>query len=613
MASKILITGVNDLQSQFPEIAKEWHPTRNGDLKPTQVTKSSGKKVWWQCSKHTDHEWETTIYTKTSGSSCPICVGQKVLEGFNDLNTTDPDLAKEWHPTRNGDLKPTEISRGTNKKVWWQCSKYPDHEWDAKIANRTINGRGCPICAGQKVLEGFNDLNTTDPELAKEWHPTRNGDLKPTEISRGTGKKVWWQCIKYPDHEWDAVISSRSLTGRGCPFCSSNKVLEGFNDLNTTEPELAKEWHPTRNGDLKATQVSRSSDKKVWWQCSNYPDHEWVAVIGSRTTGIGCSICDGKTVLEGFNDLKSQFPELVKEWHPTKNGNLKPTDFTKSSGKKVWWQCSKYPDHEWDSVIASRSQGCSCPICEDQRVLEGFNDLKTTDPELAKEWHPTRNGDLKSTDVVKGSGKKVWWQCSKYPDHEWEATITSRTRGSRCSICIGQKVLVGFNDLNTTDPEIAKEWHPTRNGNLKPADFTRGSSAKKVWWQCSKDPDHEWCSKVASRSINGCPICAEYGFNPEKDAWFYLMQRPAEQQFGITNDFQTRMQAHERNGWSLIDHTSVPSSGQKVFDIEKLFKRWLKKEIGLLEGTTENWSTTKMEVQSLAELKARSGIETDLF
>ena len=91
------------------------------------------------------------------------------------------------------------------------------------------------------------------------------------------------------------------------------------------------------------------------------------------------------------------------------------------------------------------------------------------------------------------------------------------------------------------------------------------------------------------------------------------MQRPAEQQFGITNDLQTRMQAHERNGWSLIDHTSVPSSGQKVFDIEKLFKRWLKKEIGRMEGTTENWSTTKMEVQSLAELKARSGIKTDLF
>ena len=91
------------------------------------------------------------------------------------------------------------------------------------------------------------------------------------------------------------------------------------------------------------------------------------------------------------------------------------------------------------------------------------------------------------------------------------------------------------------------------------------------------------------------------------------MKRPGEQQLGITNDFSTRIKRHESNGWSLIEHTTVPSKGQKVLDTENTFKKWLKKEIGIIEGTTENWSTTKMEVQSLAELKARSGIETDLF
>jgi predicted GIY-YIG superfamily endonuclease len=111
----------------------------------------------------------------------------------------------------------------------------------------------------------------------------------------------------------------------------------------------------------------------------------------------------------------------------------------------------------------------------------------------------------------------------------------------------------------------------------------------------------------------GCPICAEYGFNPGKDAWFYLMERTGEQQLGVTNDLPTRLKTHERNGWNLVEHTSVPSRGQKVLDIEKAFKQWLKKEIGLIKGTTENWSTTSMQVQSLAELKERSGIETDLF
>ena len=90
------------------------------------------------------------------------------------------------------------------------------------------------------------------------------------------------------------------------------------------------------------------------------------------------------------------------------------------------------------------------------------------------------------------------------------------------------------------------------------------------------------------------------------------MQRPGEQQLGITNELDVRRKTHERNGWTLVEHTE-PASGQKVLDTENAFKKWLKKEIGLIKGTTENWSTTSMEVQSLAELKARSGIETDLF
>ena len=122
-----------------------------------------------------------------------------------------------------------------------------------------------------------------------------------------------------------------------------------------------------------------------------------------------------------------------------------------------------------------------------------------------------------------------------------------------------------------------------------------------------------WEAVISSRSGGtGCPLCAEYGFNTAESAWFYLMQRPGEQQLGITNVLHDRLRTHERNGWTLLEHTE-PALGQKVLDIENAFKKWLMKEIGLMKGTTENWSTTKMEVQSLAELKARSGIETDLF
>ena len=136
---------------------------------------------------------------------------------------------------------------------------------------------------------------------------------------------------------------------------------------------------------------------------------------------------------------------------------------------------------------------------------------------------------------------------------------------------------------------------------------------KKMYWKCKEG--HIYSSLVANRTGkgSGCSQCADYGFNIGKSAWFYLMRRLGEQQFGITNDLPTRIKRHKKNGWILLEHTIEGASGKKVQETEALFKKWLKKEIGVMEGTTENWSTVSMEVQSLAELKARSGIETDLF
>ena len=90
------------------------------------------------------------------------------------------------------------------------------------------------------------------------------------------------------------------------------------------------------------------------------------------------------------------------------------------------------------------------------------------------------------------------------------------------------------------------------------------------------------------------------------------MEKPGEQQFGITNEINERMKHHKRFGWSEVEIVG-PSPGDQILQTETALKRWLKKEIGAIEGTTENWMTSAMEVRSLAELKARSGIETDLF
>jgi predicted GIY-YIG superfamily endonuclease len=173
-------------------------------------------------------------------------------------------------------------------------------------------------------------------------------------------------------------------------------------------------------------------------------------------------------------------------------------------------------------------------------------------------------------------------------------------------------VLEGFNDLTTTGPEVSREWHPSKNGKLLPTQVTKYSN-KRVWWRCQVDPSHEWHVTINSRSLGrGCPSCAKHGFDPAKPAWFYLMERAGEQQIGITGDWQTRKKYHERHGWRPIE-CLYHESGQKALEVETQLKDWLRNSVGLINGTKENWMTASMEVRSLSELKARSGIDTDLF
>ena len=143
------------------------------------------------------------------------------MKNKKSLLETHSAIAAEWHPTKNGDLTPDQVVAGSHKKVWWKCPKGTDHEWQATLINRTGSGKtGCPCCAARKVSV-TNSLAELFPEIATEWHPTKNGDLTPDLVVAGSGKKVWWKCPKGTDHEWQARLADRTGTNKsGCPFCA---------------------------------------------------------------------------------------------------------------------------------------------------------------------------------------------------------------------------------------------------------------------------------------------------------------------------------------------------------------------------------------------------------
>jgi len=484
------LPGINDLETIFPILAHEWDYEKNVNLKPSDVKPRSNRKVWWRC-KH-GHCWKTTVGRRVEGTGCPYCSGRYSIKGVNDLETLFPELALEWDHEKNGGLKPSDVKLGSALKVWWKCKQ--GHSWEAVIYSRN-NGCGCPYCANQAILSGYNDLATQRPALVAEWDFEKNHPLLPTEVGVNAEQKVWWRCRL--GHSWQAVIGNRN-NGSGCHVCTGKLIVSGINDLAARFPDIASQWDCEKNGTLSPDCVAPYSGRKIWWRCQN--GHSWVAAIRNRTSGNDCPYCSNQAVLPGYNDLASKKPAFAGEWDSEKNGVLTPEMITVASGRIVWWRCSL--GHSWRTSVSHRHRGSSCPYCSGRKVLKGFNDIHSTHPYLAAEWDSDKNGAATPEDFYIGSTMRAWWKCDK--GHSWKAQIRTRMRYG-CPYCAGQ-VLTGFNDLATINPALAAGWDREKNGDLHPKDVS-ANSGEKVWWRCALG--HQWKAVIASRnSGNGCPYCA---------------------------------------------------------------------------------------------------------
>ena len=374
-----------------------------------------------------------------------------------------------------------------------------------------------------QTLAKKNNLLENAPEICKEWDYKKNAPLRPEECSAGSSKKVWWTCPN--SHQYIASINSRSGRGTGCPFCANLKVLKGYNDLQSKFPHLANEWLTDKNQPLTPEGVVFSSAKKVWWKC-NTCGFEWqTKVIARSGKGTGCPECAKRTrgihktaTASINNNLLLLFPEIAKEWNYSRNGFLRPENYSSFSHKKVWWICSE--GHEWESKISLRTaskQGC--PYCSGRYAITGQNDLQTLFPEIAKEWHPKLNGKLEPYLVKPGSNKKVWWICDC--GHSFQASIVKRAlEHTGCPYCAHQKVMPGFNDLQTILPEIAKEWNVEKNNGILASEVL-SSTPKQYWWKCSKC-GYEW--KTSPNNRKGCPKCSNKITTsfPEQTILYYL-------------------------------------------------------------------------------------------
>ena len=561
------------LSVTHPELAKEadgWDPA--------SITAGSGKKVEWRC--RIGHSYSASVSHRSNmKSGCPFCSGKKVLKGFNDLASRFPKLAIEAYG-----WDPSEITFGSGKKVMWKCPT--GHLYQASVGNRSAaKSTGCPVCANRVIETGFNDLASQFPEISKQakgWDPKK--------VGAGSNQKLTWEC--QVGHQYLASPSSR--TGKknsGCPICSNRSLLPGFNDLSTTHPQIAKEasgWNPS--------QYFAGSPTKKMWECAK--GHLFQASIVNRTSHeSGCPVCDGKSVLTGFNDLATKFPIIALEAE-----GWDPSIVSAGTHQKKNWKCKK--GHIYEASIAHRtsrdSRGCS--VCAGKQILKGFNDLASKFPAIASEadgWDPNL--------VTSGVDTKMNWKCPL--GHQYSASVGSRTNlKTGCPICANMQLLSGFNDLLTKFPLIAEEafgWNPTE---------VLSGSKIKMNWKCSKGHIYKAAvsRRTTSSSATGCPKCGKYGFDSTSEGYIYLLTNDDldMNQIGITNNLDRRIKEHRKRGWKLLEHRG-PMDGHLTQQWETAILRMLKakgadlsndKIAGKFDGYSEAWSQSTFEVKSIQEL-----------
>ena len=612
---------MSNLLKDNRELMKYWDYEKNKDLDLDKLTIGSSKIAWWKCEK--GHSYDARIKRKNYEKIiCPICTNHRVLKGYNDLATTNPELLKEWDFTKNT-ISPYDITSGAEKMIWWICPK--KHSYQSLVCNRK-KGVGCPYCDGKKVLVGYNDLATTHPEIAKEWNNEKNGNLKPTDVTAGSHKNVFWKCKN--NHEWMAVIKERKR-GLNCPYCSNKKVLVGYNDLytfciNNHREDIIEEFDAKKNK-FTMKDVTVGSDRATWWKCPK--GHSYKSSPSRRVSrGSSCGICSHNILKKGYNDLATTHPEIAREWDYKKN-KLKPDEVMAGSLEKYWFICPK--GHSYNTAVLGRKRGTNCPQCSIEKhtsfperaiyyylkqyidevrdsyhnpsigrkeidiylprynlgieydgkawhkyynrdiekdeicfkngiellrireygcyeydsnsiktyvtaydmdelnnailfifdylnkkfklkikpdidvdrdrmkilelmnLSEKENSLANYCPNIEEYWDYEKNGIIKPEQISHASEKKIHLKCSK--GHNWMAKAGDFVLRPYCPYCNGRKVWPGFNDLFTTNPELKELWSP--NNTIDPKTIKKGSN-KKALWICQS------CGKEYEMTVN---------------------------------------------------------------------------------------------------------------
>ena len=450
------------------KIMKEWNWEKNRELDPQKLALGSAKIAWWKCSE-CGYEWKTSVRHRAQrGQGCPKCAELKrqFSRMKTIINTHKPieeqRLIKEWNYERNFPSTPNDYTVGSNKRVWWKCSKC-GYEWSSKISNRAVSNRGCPCCSNKVVVAGINDLATTNAELAKEWDYEKN-ELTPNDVTIGSGKKIWWKCPK--GHSYQASVMHRGH-GTNCPVCFTGRQTSFaekafFYYIKKVRPDAISRCKTVLDGKMELDIYIPSLNFGIEYDGAYWHDKKESKAREKKKF----LLCQQKNIK--LLRIKEKEPNVLDDYIATFTWFADPSGNNKTLDELIqrlideidpitgpWF--TRNPLNVYSSVRVDTKKD-RFEIMQ-MFISEETNNLAKSNPELVDEWNYERNSGLTPEMFSPKSGKKVWWKCSKC-GNEWETTIGHRTAGTGCKKChlsLSSKTTKRILQYNEKE-EFVKEW-----------------------------------------------------------------------------------------------------------------------------------------------------------
>lgn len=432
----------NDILHDSPKLREEWS-SKNGIPVHLALSHIETKKYWWHCSSCKQDYLCSIPIRREVKNTCPYCNDELPLKGFNTLFDDYPEFSDFWSKNNSQDPTQMTISGAKNNKFLWICSCC-NLEFEEKLEViidkfSIIQGkeliRVCPYCT-EKIPKPSESLGGQKSFLRSEWLENLNGDIN--KIFCNSSDTVEWVCRRC-HRNFKARISERKENDNCCPYCSKRELAVGYNDLATTHPLVIKEWSALN--DRESCSVMCNSNYRAWWKCpvckGEYQQEVQSKVIIKKP----CPYCTNHKVLKGLNDLATTHPWLINEWSTSNDMDF--SSLMSNSGYKAWWKCSVCKGEYQQTVKKKILMKESCPYCQNNEVLKGFNDLETTHKHLMNEWDYLNNILLADpTEINEKCSQTVWWICKENSNHQYKLKINEKIKYEKrsfisCPICKG--------------------------------------------------------------------------------------------------------------------------------------------------------------------------------